>query len=76
MTRHRAVDARGDPYEIQGFDHDVHDRWVAEGFCPVVSVSKAYCGKRPGHGGKHGSAVMRICEPPGTSDTIWVEWER
>jgi hypothetical protein len=70
MTSHLAVDAWGDPYEIQGFDHGAHDRWVADGFCPVVSVNKAYCGKRPGHSGMHGSPWLR---PDG--DVTWLEWD-
>lgn len=76
MTGHLAVDALGNPYAVPGFDYADHDRWVRDGFCPVVSVCQAYCGKRPGHSGQHGSAVMRVCEPPGASDTIWTEWDR
>ena len=30
------------------FDYGAHDRWVAAGYCPVVSRVKAYCCLQPG----------------------------
>ncbi len=72
MTGHRAVDAEGSPYEAPGFDYGKHDRWVAEGFCPVVSGAAMFCGKRPGHGGRHGSAVQFSAE---FGDVSWLEWD-
>jgi hypothetical protein len=72
MTDHLAADAQGNPYTAPGFDHVAHDRWVRDGFCPVVSVSRAYCGKRPGHSGNHGSAIVRSAD---TGDVGWLEWD-
>jgi hypothetical protein len=71
---HLAVDARGEPYEALGFDYAAHNRWVADGFCPVVSASRNYCGKRPGHSGLHGSPAQK---PAGYEewDVAWVEWD-
>jgi hypothetical protein len=71
VVNHLAVDVRGEPYEALGFDYAAHNRWVADGFCPVVSQTRAYCGKRPGHSGLHGSPRQ---EPDG--DVTWTEWDR
>jgi hypothetical protein len=68
---HLAVDVRGEQYTAPGFDHGAHDQWVRDGFCPVVSAGKAWCGKRPGHSGLHGSPRHG---PDG--DISWVEWAR
>ena len=75
MADHLAIDAAGNPYTATGFDHVAHDQWVRDGFCPVVSVTRAYCGKRPGHGGRHGSPVQK---PAGYQewDAAWAEWDR
>ena len=75
MTGHLAVDALGNPYAVPGFDYADHDRWVRDGFCPVVSVCQAYCGKRPGHSGRHGSPVQDPAAAAGY-DTVWAEWDR
>jgi hypothetical protein len=53
-----AVTTDGRPYAAPGFDHEAHDRWVLEGNCPVASVSKAWCGKKAGHAGRHGSPLL------------------
>ena len=71
MTAHLAVDAHGEPYQAPGFDYAAHDRWVRDGFCAVVSVTRAYCGKRPGHSGWHGSPLWL----PDDSEH-WQEWDR
>ena len=71
MTGHAAVDVNGNPYAVPGFGYEAHDRWAEMGFCPVVSVSRAWCGKQPGHGGMHGSPVKA---PPGGREVNWAEW--
>jgi hypothetical protein len=75
MSDHSAVNAAGDPYDAPGFDYAAHDRWVADGFCPVVSETRAYCGKRPGHSGQHGSPAQKPSAAQGF-DTVWLEWDR
>ena len=73
MTSHLAAAADGNPYVAPGFDYEAHDRWVRDGNCPVVSVSKAYCEKPSGHSGRHGSPMR---QPTGSYDVVWTEWER
>lgn len=72
MTGHLAVDADGESYQAAGFDYARHDQWVRKGFCAVVSGSRAYCGKQPGHSGRHGSAVQ---VNPDHDDVTWLEWD-
>ncbi len=47
MSLARTPDGR--EYTAPGFDYDAHDRWVRAGHCPVVSLSKAWCGKMNDH---------------------------
>ena len=49
MAPHKAVTVQGWPYADPAFDYAAHDRWVARGYCPVVSSSKAWCSLPPGH---------------------------
>ena len=54
-----------------------HDRWVASGKCPVISVTKAWCNRPVGHSGPHGS--QRVPYPDqaiGKDNPAWVDWER
>lgn len=52
-----------------------HDKHVSDGYCPVISKHKEWCGKTAGHPGKHGSP--RIPTPGieiGPLNPKWLEW--
>lgn len=67
---HKAVTTLCLPYSASGFNHEAHDRWVDKGNCPVVRWTKAWCGRKAGHVGRHGSPVAR---PDGTRG--FEEWD-
>jgi hypothetical protein len=70
--RNLAVTPDGREYSASGFDHVKHDRWVRAGHCPVVSISKMWCGRASGHQGRHGSPRVPA---PGTEGPQYADWE-
>jgi hypothetical protein len=74
MTIHLAKTADGQEFTVPGFDYDRHDRWVLAGHCPVVSRTKAWCGRPYGHPdyAMHGSP-WRPAEERGPD---YVEWRQ
>ena len=70
---HAAVTVSGQPFRDGYFDYAAHDNWAQQGYCPVVSASKTWCGKRAGHREPHGSPRV---VPAGQRETIrWADWD-
>ncbi len=69
MSLARTADGR--EYAAPGFDYAAHDRWVRAGHCPVVSISRAWCNRAPGHEGLHGSPYR----PPDDRGSRYAEWD-
>ncbi len=50
-----------------------HDRWIADGHCPVISGTKAWCNLQAGHAGDHASPYITDDSRPGRGQ-IMVHW--
>jgi hypothetical protein len=53
-----------------------HEPHVAAGYCPVISRSKAWCDRQPGHSGMHGSPrVPHPSVPVSPTNPNRVAWD-